>query len=123
MERKNTKKVTVGGVTIGGGSRIPVQSMTNRPAADAEGTYEQIKRLERAGCDIIRIAVPDIDSAETVKYIKEKGIGIPLVADIHFDWRIAIRCAEYGVDKIRINPGNIGDAERVKAVAYPSVSV
>ena len=112
MERKNTKKVTVGGVTIGGGSRIPVQSMTNRPAADAEGTYEQIKRLERAGCDIIRIAVPDIDSAETVKYIKEKGIGIPLVADIHFDWRIAIRCAEYGVDKIRINPGNIGDAER-----------
>ena len=74
MERKNTKKVTVGGVTIGGGSRIPVQSMTNRPAADAEGTYEQIKRLERAGCDIIRIAVPDIDSAETVKYIKEKGI-------------------------------------------------
>ena len=117
MERKNTKKVTVGGVTIGGGSRIPVQSMTNRPAADAEGTYEQIKRLERAGCDIIRIAVPDIDSAETVKYIKEKGIGIPLVADIHFDWRIAIRCAEYGVDKIRINPGNIGDAERVKAVA------
>ena len=67
MERKNTKRVTVGGVAIGGGSRITVQSMTNRPAADAEGTYDQIKRLERAGCDIIRIAVPDIDSAETVK--------------------------------------------------------
>ena len=117
MERKNTKKVLVGGVAIGGGSRISVQSMTNKPAADAAATYEQIKRLERAGCDIIRIAVPDIGSAETVKYIKEKGIGIPLVADIHFDWRIALKCVEYGVDKIRINPGNIGDADRVKAVA------
>lgn len=118
MERKNTKKVNVGGVPIGGGSRITVQSMTNTPAADAEATYAQIKRLERAGCDIIRIAVPDIGAAETVKYIKEKGISIPLVADIHFDWRIAVRCAEYGVDKIRINPGNIGDADRVKAVAH-----
>lgn len=118
MERKNTKKVIVGGVPIGGGSRITVQSMTNTPAADAEATYAQIKRLERAGCDIIRVAVPDIGAAETVKYIKEKGISIPLVADIHFDWRIAVRCAEYGVDKIRINPGNIGDADRVKAVAH-----
>lgn len=117
MERKMTKTVTVGGVAIGGGSRIPVQSMTNTPAHDAEATYAQIKRLEKAGCDIIRIAVPDIDAAETVKYIKEKGIGIPLVADIHFDWRIALRCVDYGIDKIRINPGNIGDAERVHAVA------
>ena len=117
MERKMTKTVTVGGVAIGGGSRIPVQSMTNTPAHDAEATYAQIKRLEKAGCDIIRIAVPDIDAAEAVKYIKEKGIGIPLVADIHFDWRIALRCVDYGIDKIRINPGNIGDAERVHAVA------
>ena len=117
MERKMTKKVVVGGVPVGGGSRIPVQSMTNTPAADAEATYRQIKRLESAGCDIIRIAVPDIDSAQTVRYIKEKGIGIPLVADIHFDWRIALRCVEYGVDKIRINPGNIGDADRVREVA------
>ena len=98
MERKMTKKIVVGGVPVGGGSRIPVQSMTNTPAADAEATYRQIKRLESAGCDIIRIAVPDIDSAQTVRYIKEKGIGIPLVADIHFDWRIALRCVEYGVD-------------------------
>ena len=117
MERKMTKKIVVGGVPVGGGSRIPVQSMTNTPAADAEATYRQIKRLESAGCDIIRIAVPDIDSAQTVRYIKEKGIGIPLVADIHFDWRIALRCVEYGVDKIRINPGNIGDADRVREVA------
>ena len=117
MERKMTKKVVVGGVPLGGGSRIPVQSMTNTPATDAEATYRQIKRLESAGCDIIRIAVPDIDSAQTVRYIKEKGIGIPLVADIHFDWRIALRCVEYGVDKIRINPGNIGDADRVREVA------
>ena len=117
MERKMTKKVMVGGVPVGGGSRIPVQSMTNTPAADAEATYRQIKRLEAAGCDIIRVAVPDIESAQTVRYIKEKGIGIPLVADIHFDWRIALRCVEYGVDKIRINPGNIGDADRVREVA------
>ena len=80
MERKMTKTVTVGGVAIGGGSRIPVQSMTNTPAHDAEATYAQIKRLEKAGCDIIRIAVPDIDAAETVKYIKEKGrrVGISI---------------------------------------------
>lgn len=115
--KKTTRAVMVGNVPVGGGHRIPIQSMTNKPATDAAATYEQIRRLESAGCDIIRIAVPSIEAAESVRYIKERGISIPLVADIHFDWRIALKCAEYGVDKIRINPGNIGDAERVHAVA------
>jgi (E)-4-hydroxy-3-methylbut-2-enyl-diphosphate synthase len=106
----------VGGVMVGGGARISVQSMTNTDTHDAQATVKQIASLKNAGCDIVRIAVPDIEAAETVKYIKRRIPEIPLVADIHFDYRIALKCAEYGVDKIRINPGNIGDEERVRAV-------
>ena len=116
MDRKNTRPVQVGNVTIGGKSRISIQSMTNTDTHDAGATLEQIIKLKNAGCDIIRIAVLDIEAAESVKYIKEHSPEIPLVADIHFDWRIALKCAEYGIDKIRINPGNIGDEDRVRAV-------
>ncbi len=116
MVRRSTKGVMVGGVMVGGGARISVQSMTNTDTHDAQATAMQIASLKNAGCDIVRIAVPDIEAAETVKYIKSRIPEIPLVADIHFDYRIALKCAEYGVDKIRINPGNIGDEERVRAV-------
>lgn len=116
MVRRSTKGVMVGGVMVGGGARISVQSMTNTDTHDAQATVRQIIALKNAGCDIVRIAVPDIEAAETVKYIKSHIPEIPLVADIHFDYRIALKCAEYGVDKIRINPGNIGDEERVRAV-------
>ena len=90
--------------------------MTNTDTHDKAATYAQIKALENAGCDIVRITVPDIEAADTIPYLKEKGIAIPVVADIHFDYRVALRCAEVGVDKIRINPGNIGDDDRVRAV-------
>ena len=114
--RRKTRELTVGGVKIGGTNRIAIQSMTNTDTKDALATIEQIKRLASAGCDIVRITVPDEEAAETVRKIKESGIRVPIVADIHFDYRAALRAAEYGVDKIRINPGNIGDEERVKAV-------
>ena len=114
--RNKTKKINVGGVFIGGDAPIAIQSMTNTDSHDASATIAQIKQLQSAGCDIVRLAVPDIDAAETIKIIKNSDINIPIVADIHFDYRIALKCAEYGVDKIRINPGNIGDDERVKAV-------
>lgn len=117
MERKYTRPVTVGGVKIGGCARIPIQSMTNTDTHDAAETLAQITALKNAGCDIVRIAVPDLEAAETVRILKECGVGIPIVADIHFDYRIALRCAEYGIDKIRINPGNIGDEDRVRQVA------
>lgn len=117
MERKNTRMVRVGGIPIGGGNRIPIQSMTNTDTHDAAATLAQTIALRDAGCDIVRIAVPDPEAAETVRYLKEHDAGVPIVADIHFDYRIALRCAEYGVDKIRINPGNIGDADRVRQVA------
>ena len=114
--RRKTREITVGGVKIGGESKIAIQSMTNTDTKDATATLEQIKRLASAGCDIVRITVPDEEAAETVRFIKESGIRTPVVADIHFDYRAALKSAEYGVDKIRINPGNIGDEERVKAV-------
>ena len=114
--RRKTRKIRVGDVFIGGDAPIAIQSMTNTDTHDAEGTLRQINELKLAGCDIVRLAVPDIDAAETIKILKNRSIDIPIVADIHFDYRIAIKCAEYGVDKIRINPGNIGDEERVKAV-------
>ena len=114
--RRKTKEVKIGNIAIGGNNPIAIQSMTNTDTHDKEGTLRQIKALETAGCDIVRITVPDIDAADTIPYLKEQGIAIPIVADIHFDYRIALRCAEVGVDKIRINPGNIGDDERVRAV-------
>lgn len=114
--RRKTRKIKVGNIYIGGDSPIIIQSMTNINSHDAKNTIKQIKDLEIAGCDVVRIAVPDMEAAETIKKIKEADINIPIVADIHFDYRIALKCAEYGIDKIRINPGNIGDDDRVKAV-------
>ena len=116
MERKTTKKIKVAGLEIGGGAAVTVQSMCNTKTWDVEATVAQIKRLRAAGCEIVRLAVPDQRSAEAISAIKEQ-VDIPLVADIHFDYRLALICAERGIDKIRINPGNIGAEENVKAVA------
>ncbi len=115
MYREATKKVRIGEVMIGGGSPVAIQSMTNTKTEDVEATAAQIAALERAGCEIIRCAVPTMEAAQALAKIKEK-IHIPLVADIHFDYRLAIAAIENGADKIRINPGNIGDASRVQAV-------
>ena len=114
--RRRTPEVRIGKVAIGGQNPIAIQSMTNTDTRDVSATIAQIKALALAGCDIVRITVPDEEAAKTVLAIKEEGITTPIVADIHFDYKAAIRCAEYGVDKIRINPGNIGDDDRVKAV-------
>ncbi len=115
MYRYNTKEVKIGNVTIGGGNRIAIQSMTNTPTEDIKATVDQILRLEQAGCEIIRCTVPNSEAALAIKEIK-KQIHIPLVADIHFDYKMAIMAMENGADKIRINPGNIGSADKVKAV-------
>ncbi len=115
--RRKTRQVTVGTVAIGGSAPIAIQSMTNTDPHDAVATIAQIRALEAAGCDIVRITVPDVEAAETVRKIKESDIRIPIVADIHFQYRVALQCAEYGVDKIRINPGNIGDEDRIRRVA------
>ena len=114
--RRKTRKITVGSVEIGGESKLAIQSMTNTDTKDHVKTIEQIKSLAAAGCDIVRITVPDEDAAKTVKIIKDSGLTTPIVADIHFDYRAALKAAEYGVDKIRINPGNIGDKDRIRAV-------
>ncbi len=114
--RRKTRPVQAGRVIIGGNAPIASQSMTNTDTRDATATIAQVKRLQDAGCDIVRITVPDAESAQTVKTIKQAGIEVPIVADIHFDYKAALACAELGVDKIRINPGNIGDDDRVKAV-------
>lgn len=110
-----TRKVFVGNVPVGGGAEISIQSMTNTDTRNAEKTIEQILRLEAAGCEIIRVAVPDTEAAMSVKKIKE-GIHIPLVADIHFDYRLALLCMKNGVDKVRINPGNVGSRDRVREI-------
>lgn len=112
---KDTKKIRIGNRYIGGGEPILLQSMTNTHTQDIKETVEQIKKLESAGCDIVRVAVPDMDAAKAVAEIK-KAIRIPLVADIHFDYRLAIEAIKSGADKIRINPGNIGENNRVKLV-------
>ncbi len=112
---KDVRRVKIGSVHIGGGEKIAVQSMTTAYTADVEKTVRQIKSLEAAGCDIVRVAIPDEDSARAVYDIKNQ-ISIPLVADIHFDWRLALTCMERGIDKIRINPGNIGGEDRARAV-------
>ena len=111
-----SKQIKVGGVAIGGGAPVTIQSMCNTRTDDVTATVAQIHRLEGAGCEIIRVAVPDMAAARAVGEIRRQ-IHIPLVADIHFDYKLALRCAEGGVDKIRINPGNIGSRDRVKAVA------
>ena len=115
MSRMDTKKISIGGRTIGGGSPILIQSMCNTKTEDVKGTVAQIHRLEQAGCDIVRVAVPTMEAARFLREIKRE-IHIPLVADIHFDYRLAISAVENGADKIRINPGNIGSQDRVKAV-------
>ena len=115
FKRKMTRKVRIGNGFIGGDAPLTVQSMTNTNTADVSATVEQIKRLEDAGCDIVRVAVPNREAAEAVREIK-RAIAIPLVADIHFDYRLALTCITGGVDKIRLNPGNIGGSERVRMV-------
>lgn len=111
-----TKRLMVGGVPVGGGAAVSIQSMCNTKTDNVAATVAQIKDLEAAGCEIIRVAVPDQAAAEAVDKIKEQ-ISIPLIADIHFNYRLALACAERGIDAIRINPGNIGGEEKVKAVA------
>ena len=115
LYRNQTKEIRIGDVVIGGNHPVAIQSMTNTRTEDVKGTVEQIHRLEKAGCEIIRCTVPTRKAAEALKEIKRQ-IHIPLVADIHFDYRLAIAAIENGADKIRINPGNIGNPERVKAV-------
>ena len=115
MYRDHTKTVHVGNKVIGGGNPILIQSMTNTRTEDVKATVEQIHHLEAAGCEIIRCTVPTLEAAQAIREIK-KEISIPVVADIHFDYRMALAAIENGADKIRINPGNIGDVKRVKAV-------
>ncbi|KAF0119699.1 MAG: (E)-4-hydroxy-3-methylbut-2-enyl-diphosphate synthase [bacterium] len=115
MKRRNTRQISIGNVKIGGGSPISVQSMTNTDTRDHLSTISQARRLESIGCEIIRVAVPDMEAAEKLGEIK-KGISIPLIADIHFDYRLALRAIEGGVDGLRINPGNIGGKVKIKSV-------
>ena len=117
FDRRQTRTIFAGGVQIGGDAPISIQSMTNTDTHHFDATYRQIKALEEVGCDIVRITVPDLAACETIEKLKKSDIKIPLVADIHFDHRIALAVADAGVDKIRINPGNIGADEKVKAVA------
>ena len=113
--RTNTKPIQVGDVQIGGQNKVSIQSMCNTKTKDVKSTVKQILELEQAGCEIIRVACLDIEDAKAIKEIK-KQIHIPIVADIHFDYKIALAAIEAGVDKVRINPGNIGSEEKVKAV-------
>lgn len=115
IHRRKTKKVRVGNLTIGGENEVIIQSMTTTKTHDVEATVAEIHRLEEAGCQVVRVAVPDMRAAEAIGDIK-KQISIPLVADIHFDYKLALKAIENGVDKIRINPGNIGRREKVEAV-------
>lgn len=110
-----TKQIMVGNVAIGGGAAIPIQSMTNTKTANIAATVEQIRQLQAAGCQIVRVAVPDMDAAKAISAIKER-IDLPLVVDIHFDYKLALECVAEGCDKVRINPGNIGGEDRVRAV-------
>lgn len=116
MERRQTRKIAVGELFMGGGERILIQSMTNAPAHDRENTLSQIKALERAGCDVVRFTVPDMETVRNIAYYKENS-SVALVADIHFDHRLAVESVAAGIDKVRINPGNIGSADKVKKVA------
>ena len=115
IKRRESTKIYVGNVPVGGDAPIAVQSMTNTRTTDVEATVAQIKSLERVGAEIVRVSVPTMDAAEAFKQIKQQ-VNVPLVADIHFDYRIALKVAEYGVDCLRINPGNIGREDRIRAV-------
>ncbi len=115
IKRKKTRQIRIGAVPVGGDAPVTVQSMTNTPTDDVEATVSQILRLQEAGCEIVRVAVPDAAAAEAIRAIK-KGISIPLIADIHFDHRLAIAAVRAGADGLRINPGNIGSAQKVKKV-------
>jgi len=115
IKRKYTKAVKVGNIQIGGNAPVSIQSMTNTDTRNIEATVAQIMQLEQAGCDIVRMAIPDMEAAYAVSEIK-KRTHIPLVADIHFDYRLAVECIKRGIDKVRINPGNIGSSERVRDV-------
>jgi len=116
VKRRVSKAIKIGGVTVGGGAPITVQSMTKTDTRDARATIRQIKELAEYGCELIRVAVPDAEAADALVKIK-RGITIPLIADIHFDYRLALAALEAGVDGLRLNPGNIGEADKVKAVA------
>lgn len=115
--RRKANVVRIGTCRIGGDYPIAVQSMANRPASDFDGVREQVRTLEQAGCDIVRLAVPTVEDAEIFRVLKSAGIAVPLVADIHFDYKIALRSVACGADKIRINPGNIGERTKVYEVA------
>lgn len=115
MKRRYSRKIKVGSLFIGGDSPISVQSMTNTDTSDIQATIAQAKRLENAGCEIIRIAVPNMDSASAIGKIKAE-VSVPLVADIHFDYKLALKALDEGIDKLRINPGNIGNREKIEAV-------
>lgn len=115
MYREHTRIIKIGSRLIGGGNPVLVQSMTNTKTEDVVATVKQIRALESAGCDIIRCAVPGMDAAEAIREIRNQ-ISIPLVADIHFDFRLAVAAIKNGADKVRINPGNIGSKERVREV-------
>ncbi len=115
IRRRTTRQIHVGEVAIGGGAPIPVQSMTNTDTADVEATVAQIHRLEEAGCELIRVAVPDLEAARAIRAIRDR-IRIPLIADIHFDSRLAVAAVEHGVQAIRINPGNLGGPDKLQRV-------
>ena len=114
--RRLSRDVKIGSLGIGKNHPVLIQSMTNTDTFDKEATYKQVLRLQDAGCDIVRLAIPDIEGAKTIFYIKERGIKIPIVADVHFDYKIALASIESGADKIRINPGNIGSRDKTEAV-------
>ena len=115
-QRRVSRAVKAGNLTIGGGAKISVQSMLNVPAEDVEGNVRQAVELEKAGCEIVRLTVPNKEAVKTLAAVKE-AVSIPVVADIHFDYKCALESVSAGVDKIRINPGNIGSEDRIKAVA------
>lgn len=119
--RRETRKIKIGNLYIGGTSQISIQSMTNTDTRDAKSTINQILELEEAGCEIIRVAVPDMKAAEAIAEIK-KNISIPLVADIHFDYKLALKSIENGIDKLRINPGNIGSEDKIREVVAAATS-
>jgi len=115
-QRRKSKPIQIGGVTVGGDAPIVVQSMTNTDTRDARATIDQIKELEDCGCELVRLAVPDMEAAEAISPIK-KGVSIPVIADIHFDYRLALMALVAGADGLRLNPGNIGEPEKIKKVA------